>query len=655
MNINLFATVSSGVTITVPDDHSKIDYAIGNATDGDTIYVRSGTYYENIEIDKQLSLEGEDPSTTIIFGDGANIVVDIEYDGVFFSGFTVKNGTDGISIWYDNQAHLSNCIITDCSSEGIRSYYADNSSINNLEIYGISTYGIYLERSRWCQLENLTIHNCTQYGIRLRDSGDCSIRNYTGYDNIAGVYVRDCPGLNIAYCNFSSGDNGVQLSDSANCNLANIICYSHLYDGFDIYDCDGLNILNCESYDNLYYGSQVTNSLNVDIYNCTFTNNTSAGLYLDNLDLSWVSDCVTSESNDGIFVIDCGAITICNSTSYNNDNGLELEDSLKFYSTGSVYHNNTRGVTMSGSRGVLVKCNLNANDGIYSTWSEILLRYCTIKDNLDEGASEYNTYMYDARECWWGNETGPYHDSLNPSGTGNSVDDAVQFDPWLTEPIFPETLLSELRCDIRNLNWMVVYPDQVTPKPLGCVAAWTSDWLSSSYVTTKLLSYVEGLDTDPMFVNQVSGEAAGDPDTAILTFGGPFVNPIVKRAENSSTPEADRAPVKFHNAGDTFHFQYKNGTNIPNASLPLSVINHDEDLFIIERYVDGTGRIIMICYGFGWPGTYAAGKFFDKVVFPNLGRFTHGWMVVHWNDSNGDGFVNNPGEGDTYTVIATGN
>ena len=61
-----------------------------------------------------------------------------------------------------------------------------------------------------------------------------------------------------------------------------------------------------------------------------------------------------------------------------------------------------------------------------------------------------------------------------------------------------------------------------------------------------------------------------------------------------------------------------------------------------------------ICYGFGWPGTYAAGKYFDKEVFPNLGTYTHGYVIVHWEDSNGDSFVNSPEEGDIYTIIAEG-
>jgi len=37
----------------------------------------------------------------------------------------------------------------------------------------------------------------------------------------------------------------------------------------------------------------------------------------------------------------------------------------------------------------------------------------------------------DARYNWWGSATGPYHSTLNPTGTGNRVSDYVNFDPWM--------------------------------------------------------------------------------------------------------------------------------------------------------------------------------------------------------------------------------
>ena len=88
--------------------------------------------------------------------------------------------------------------------------------------------------------------------------------------------------------------------------------------------------------------------------------------------------------------------------------------------------------------------------------------------------------------------------------------------------------------------------------------------------------------------------------------------------------------------------------------MPISVIDFGQDLFVIEVYKDGSGRNMVLCYGFGWKGTYAAGKYFDKVLYPNLASQNKAWVIAQWDDTNGDGFVNSPSDGDTYTLVASG-
>jgi hypothetical protein len=200
----------------------------------------------------------------------------------------------------------------------------------------------------------------------------------------------------------------------------------------------------------------------------------------------------------------------------------------------------------------------------------------------------------------------------------------------------------------------VIYPSDNAAKPLGCDAAWVSDWTASAFVTTKLQRYTEGVDINSSFVDQSSGEPLGNAATGIVSFGGPIVNPVVKRAESDATYVGDRAPLRWHNEGGIYYFQLGNGSSVPGANLPVSIINNDQDMFLIEVYADGNGRFIMLCYGFGWKGTYAAGKYFHTTIYPNIGANTASWVIVKWQDSNKDGFVNCPGDGDAYTVIASG-
>lgn len=48
----------AAIIISVPDDYTRIQWAIDNVTDGNTIEVQSGTYYENLSVNKKLTLRG---------------------------------------------------------------------------------------------------------------------------------------------------------------------------------------------------------------------------------------------------------------------------------------------------------------------------------------------------------------------------------------------------------------------------------------------------------------------------------------------------------------------------------------------------------------------------------------------------------------------
>ena len=89
--------------IVVPDDYPSIQAAINAANEGDTVFVRNGTYYEHVVVDKTLSLIGEGSNTTIIDGNMTGNVVWITQDHVNIRGFTIQRSgrasfNSGISI-----------------------------------------------------------------------------------------------------------------------------------------------------------------------------------------------------------------------------------------------------------------------------------------------------------------------------------------------------------------------------------------------------------------------------------------------------------------------------------------------------------------------------------------------------------------------------
>ena len=81
-------------TIIVPDDYPTIQEAINNANNGDTIFVRAGTYYENLVLDKSVILSGENRETTIIDAGGIGTVVSLTTNYITVSGFTFTNSVN---------------------------------------------------------------------------------------------------------------------------------------------------------------------------------------------------------------------------------------------------------------------------------------------------------------------------------------------------------------------------------------------------------------------------------------------------------------------------------------------------------------------------------------------------------------------------------
>jgi len=101
-------------TIIVPDDYETIQWAIDNATAGDTIFVRAGTYYENVVVNKSVSLIGQNMSNTIIDGSAIGTVIHIMANNVTVGGFTIRNScnrtvihTEGSGISIGNSSHCT--------------------------------------------------------------------------------------------------------------------------------------------------------------------------------------------------------------------------------------------------------------------------------------------------------------------------------------------------------------------------------------------------------------------------------------------------------------------------------------------------------------------------------------------------------------------
>lgn len=140
---NWIVTMSSAIV--VPDDYSTIQEAINNAVEGDTIFVKTGIYYEHVVVNKTVSLVGEDVNTTIIDGSGIGHVVVITGDGVGMTGFTVQNSGTAYHITGINLNNVNYCNI----SGNIMMNNEHGLELHNFSYYNTISRNIIIENNKW--------------------------------------------------------------------------------------------------------------------------------------------------------------------------------------------------------------------------------------------------------------------------------------------------------------------------------------------------------------------------------------------------------------------------------------------------------------------------------------------------------------------------
>lgn len=153
----ILAPVNAQSTWTVDDngpaDYRKIQEAVNAASPGDTIYVRNGTYIENIIINKTITLIGENRDGTIIDGNLTSTIIRINRaNNVTVTGFTMQNSgrevhlfeTTGVFLYYSSGAQIYNNKMVN-NEAGIYFYVAGNNTIKNNLVTDNYFYGILMD------------------------------------------------------------------------------------------------------------------------------------------------------------------------------------------------------------------------------------------------------------------------------------------------------------------------------------------------------------------------------------------------------------------------------------------------------------------------------------------------------------------------------
>ena len=129
---------------------TPIQHAISNATAGDTICVEDGTYHENVDVTKRLTIRPENgsDSTTVQAQSASDHVFEVTVDYVNVSGFTVTGATGSGKAGIHLSSGVDHCTISNNSASnnyaGICLNNADDNNVSCNWVHNNNQRGFYL-------------------------------------------------------------------------------------------------------------------------------------------------------------------------------------------------------------------------------------------------------------------------------------------------------------------------------------------------------------------------------------------------------------------------------------------------------------------------------------------------------------------------------
>jgi len=235
-----------------PGNYTYIQDALDDASNGDIVYVYSGTYYESVNISVSIALVGENKDTAIIDNLGNwYSVIKIDADDVSISCFTLKNSGasgppaynhGGIAVYTSRNCIISDIILSEMEYGIIISQDSDTVSIINNSISQMALAGVYItHNSQNIFVDNNEIDN-SWFGICCRkDSSDIFLsENHISLCESIGILVSEIDTVEVSNNHLFENDEGVSIIDSSDSKVT-----SNIFEGNTI----GLGLSNVEKYE----------------------------------------------------------------------------------------------------------------------------------------------------------------------------------------------------------------------------------------------------------------------------------------------------------------------------------------------------------------------------------------------------------------------
>jgi parallel beta-helix repeat protein len=308
------------------ETYIRIQDALNDAIDGYRIFVYNGTYHEHLIINHRIDLFGEDRGNTIINGDGADWVINVNVNNVNISHFTITNSS------------------TEANKSIIQVNSDDSIITDNIISYGY--HGICLNHSD----SHLIYDNIIRYnygdGIRLNRSDDnINISYNTIIGNKNGIYLYSSDGNKIFNNQiFNNNQCGIFLNSTCKYNIVrNNNVSENVQHGIYLNDySDYQTITNNQLYYNENSGLVLENcSMNFNIDENTVIGNTNYGIMIVGSTNTVSNNIVSHNKKDGIYLsADDDNMIYKNTIGYNKLAGIRMYNSTSDYIRNNEIYDN---------------------------------------------------------------------------------------------------------------------------------------------------------------------------------------------------------------------------------------------------------------------------------------------------------------------------
>jgi len=356
-----------------PGNYTKIQDAIDNTSNGDTVFVydESSPYYENLLINRSINLVGENTETTIIDGNQTGDVVTLTADQVTLRGFTVRHSEDthaGILLRSDQNT------ITNMSISGNDYAISAFSSKRNTVSFNEMNYnGFGIRLTGASAQNNISDNTIITWGfdfciyiINASDDNIISRNNLTYYEGTA-LYVFESQGTIIANNSVKNSKEGILIVRANDTQiLGNFIQRND--DGLSLAETTG-NTVSRNTFIN--DGLFVYDTFDNDVFNNTV--NGKPLIYLEG-----ASNKILEADAGQIILINCHDITIKNQTIHDTNVGIEIWGGKNINISHTNLINNRRNLYLTQVNSTAIK-----NNALTSNESHIFMQTLLIDAGQD--------------------------------------------------------------------------------------------------------------------------------------------------------------------------------------------------------------------------------------------------------------------------------